>query len=93
MPSKADLYVKHRLNGLGSREAAREVGFETGVPGGHALKLYRAALEVDDVEHSELLRRLKEVEESIAKSKRELRRLRRLRRARRLLPAVRRGSK
>lgn len=48
----AEEYVRKRLEGLGSREAAREVGYSGGVPSPAARRLWEAVEKVRDTPDS-----------------------------------------
>lgn len=78
MESKAAAYVRWRLKGLGSREAAREAGFEDGTPGGHALTLFEAAKRAQGEELPELESRADELREDLLAIREQLREVRRL---------------
>jgi hypothetical protein len=86
--SKAKKYTYLRLSGKGSRESAREAGFNTGCPGDHALELYEAALSVQDKTLDELLESAREAEAELKEQQQKTNDLRRKVRARRIVQKV-----
>ena len=83
MKTKAEQYVHLRLQGCGSREAARKAGFEAGVPGGHALELFGTTQHLLSCR-----RQTRGIDAQLSEAEEEVRRLRKLARAKQIIEEV-----
>ena len=73
-----DAYLRHRLDGMGSRESARAAGFAGGVPSPQALDIWRA---IEDLPGGDAERAREYLSEKLEKKEAEVARLKRLHRA------------